>query len=143
MTIDEAKRTKLSKDFNLWEMLYSQTAQAYGYYMYQLAITPEQIANLTDICVNVLQPLRDYLKQPITINSGFRSEVMNKKIGGAKNSDHLRGMAVDFKCAEMDKAFEFIQSKCNFRQLINENDFSWIHVSYNEADNKKQTLKLP
>jgi uncharacterized protein YcbK (DUF882 family) len=44
-----------------------------------------------------LQVLRDELKVPITITSGYSSEAHNKAIGGAKNSRHVIGDAADFK----------------------------------------------
>ena len=48
------------------------------------------------IIADVLQRHRGILKKPITITSGWRSESYNKKIGGAANSYHVQGLAVDF-----------------------------------------------
>ncbi len=42
-----------------------------------------------------LQKLRDLLKQPVIINSGYRNPEHNKKVGGAPGSLHLKGMAAD------------------------------------------------
>ena len=42
-----------------------------------------------------LQKLRDRIKKPIIINSGFRTEEWNKKVGGSPRSQHLQGKAVD------------------------------------------------
>lgn len=42
-----------------------------------------------------LQVLREALGLPIHINSGYRSPAHNKKVGGAANSMHMRGMAAD------------------------------------------------
>lgn len=42
-----------------------------------------------------LEVLRSYFKQPITINSGYRTLRYNKKVGGASKSYHMRAMAVD------------------------------------------------
>jgi len=39
--------------------------------------------------------LRDLIKEPLYINSGFRCIIENKKVGGVDNSFHLIGMAVD------------------------------------------------
>lgn len=44
-----------------------------------------------------LESLRDYLKVPIIIVSGYRTVAYNKKVGGEMNSYHLRGMAADIK----------------------------------------------
>lgn len=42
-----------------------------------------------------LQVLRDYLGEPVRLNSGYRSPTYNAKIGGAKNSQHLLAKAAD------------------------------------------------
>jgi uncharacterized protein YcbK (DUF882 family) len=42
-----------------------------------------------------LQRLRDKLDKPIKINSGYRCAKHNKKIGGAKRSQHVLGNAAD------------------------------------------------
>tara|TARA_R100000951_G_scaffold66786_1_gene56415 strand:- start:593 stop:985 length:393 start_codon:yes stop_codon:yes gene_type:complete len=44
---------------------------------------------------NQLQVLRDELKKPIHINSAYRSEEYNAKVGGVKTSQHLMGKAAD------------------------------------------------
>lgn len=52
--------------------------------------------NLNILAVQ-LQYLRDYLGVPIIINSAYRSKEYNKKIGGAENSFHMKGMASDIR----------------------------------------------
>lgn len=52
------------------------------------------LENVKELAQN-LQTLRDYLKAPITVNSGYRSPDHNKAIGGVKNSQHLYGKAAD------------------------------------------------
>ena len=47
------------------------------------------------VLVGMLQRLRDIVKRPITVNSGYRQEAYNAQIGGDKRSGHLRGWAVD------------------------------------------------
>lgn len=47
--------------------------------------------------VDILQAVRDYFGQPITINSGYRTPSYNKKVGGATNSQHVKGTAADIK----------------------------------------------
>jgi len=42
-----------------------------------------------------LQVLRDYFGKPITINSGYRTEKHNAKVGGGKQSQHLLAKASD------------------------------------------------
>ena len=46
--------------------------------------------------VDNLQVLRDHIKEPIHINSGYRTATYNKKVGGVKGSKHLIALAGDF-----------------------------------------------
>jgi uncharacterized protein YcbK (DUF882 family) len=48
--------------------------------------------------VQFLDALRDYCGIPLVINSGFRSPAHNAAVGGAPDSAHLRGLAVDVRC---------------------------------------------
>lgn len=102
-------------------------------------------ANLRKLVDNVLDPLREIYGKPIKINSGYRSPMVNARVNGAKNSDHVKGMAADItggSKSENKILFDIIRENFSFRQLINEHDFSWVHVSYNENDNKKQILEV-
>jgi uncharacterized protein YcbK (DUF882 family) len=54
----------------------------------------EDIHNLTSLA-NRLQVVRDFLRKPIKINSGWRSPEYNRSVGGAGNSQHLYGKAAD------------------------------------------------
>ena len=102
-------------------------------------------ANIRKLVDNVLDPLREIYGKPIKINSGYRSPMVNARVNGAKNSDHVKGMAADITGGskeENKKLFDLIRENFSFRQLINEHNFSWVHVSYNENDNKKQLLEV-
>ena len=143
LTEQQAKSIRLTPNFNLWEMIYSEDAIKYGLMDQQLSISEKEILNLKRLCQNVLQPLRNELKLPIRINSGYRSLELNEKIKGANNSDHLYGKAADIYIpGRMEMAFSFIRNRCNYRQLINEHNLTWIHISYDEFDNKKQVFNI-
>ena len=104
-----------------------------------------EIANLTKLVVNVLDPLRELYGKPIHVNSGYRSPLVNRAVGGATTSEHLKGMAADISAgskAENKKLFDLIRENLTFRQVINEYDYKWVHVSFNESDNKKQVLAI-
>lgn len=104
-----------------------------------------QIQNLQKLVKNVLDPLRELYGKPITVNSGFRSKALNTVVGGASTSEHLQGMAADITAGSKSEnkiLFNLIKDNFKFRQLINEKDFSWVHVSYNEKDLKQQILTI-
>jgi uncharacterized protein YcbK (DUF882 family) len=102
----------------------------------------EQKANLTLLVDNTLDPVRELIDAPITVDSGFRSPEVNAKVGGTKNSQHLTGQAADIVCFDNEKLFNLIKDNLPFDQLINEYNFKWIHVSYSNIHNRKQILVI-
>lgn len=123
-------------------MTKSNTATAKG-----IDNTPDQTItdNLTKLIEAVLDPLREWYGKPIIVNSGYRCEALNKAIGGAKSSQHMLGEAADITVGskeENEKLFDYIKDNLEFDQLINESDFSWVHVSYREGRLRKQVLEL-
>lgn len=57
-------------------------------------VPEELIGNVIELAGN-LQVLRDHIKSPIFINSGYRSPAYNAKVGGVKSSQHLLAKAAD------------------------------------------------
>lgn len=89
------------------------------------------IINLTSLCLNCLQPLRDGLGKPVTITSGYRTPEHNKKVGGVPNSQHLYGQAADIKVKGWNPRalLEVIhQLSIPYDQIIVYPTF--IHISY-------------
>ena len=58
------------------------------------------LLNIVELARN-LEVLRTAINKPIIINSGYRSPKYNAKIGGVKDSQHLRGTAADIRVAGM------------------------------------------
>ena len=50
-----------------------------------------------------LQQIRNELHLPIVVNSAYRSKEVNEAVGGVSSSYHVKGLAADIKCADMDK----------------------------------------
>lgn len=141
---------KLSNNFTLEEMTKSATAQQLGI---NNTPTPEVLAQLKKLCTDILQPIRDKYKHPITITSGYRSKKVNEAVKGAKNSQHMKGEAADIKCSATTKAtlFNLIlqmmkTGEIKVGQLIWEygtkKEPRWIHVSlpYYKVGATKQTV---
>lgn len=131
------------KYFTIEELTRSNTAEAKG-----IDNTPTQEAKekLIALIENVLDPLREMYGNPITVNSGYRCPKLNAAVGGAKNSQHMRGEAADITAGsreENKKLFELIRKNLSFDQLLNESDYSWVHVSYVSPEkNRGQILSL-
>tara|TARA_E500000331_G_C17015021_1_gene608122 strand:+ start:238 stop:687 length:450 start_codon:yes stop_codon:yes gene_type:complete len=134
---------KLSKNFILKEFLVSNVAKRKG-----IELNPDEkhINNLQSLVINVLQPLRDGLSEGIRINSGYRSEELNRAIGGSKTSQHCKGQAADIRLSnrkDNEKIFKkVLELGLDFDQMINEFDYTWIHISFrNDGENRKQLLE--
>lgn len=137
---------RLGKHFTLDEFTQSQTAARKGI---DNIPTPEAFANLEALVLNILDPLRDRIGQPIVVSSGYRSPELNKAIGGAsKNgqpiSQHCFGEAADITCPAIgqQQLFEIIRhSDLPFDQLIDEfgdeAGGGWVHVSFGIRDRKE------
>lgn len=100
---------------------------------------PDQIqlvrGNIMLLVDHVLDPIREYIREPIYINSGYRCEKLNDLINGAESSQHLTGQAVDFTVRGMTaKDYKQLAFWCadnlEFDQLIVYAKRKFIHVSY-------------
>ena len=108
------------------------------------------VKNLKALCVNVLEPLREYYEErPIIISSGFRSPSLCLKLGSSHTSQHCKGEAIDFSIPSFDNknVASHIKNNFDFDQLILEYyedgiaDSGWIHVSYkSDGTNRKESL---
>lgn len=104
-----------------------------------------EVINLLNLVSSVLQPARDWWKKTITINSGYRSPKLNTLVKGAKNSDHMLGCACDITTGTKvgnKKLYAYIRDNLQFDQLIDEYDYTWIHVSYKAKGNRKQVFAI-
>jgi len=134
----------LSKNFSLNEFTKSVSAIRSGI---DNSPSSEHIRNIQLLVKYVLQPLREALGSPIRITSGYRSEALNKAIKGSKKSQHCKGQAADLQF-KVDGVMsnkmiwdKIIELDLPFDQMINEFDYSWIHISYNEEYNRKAMLE--
>ncbi len=109
----------------------------------------EVLANMKLVAEKCFEPLREWYSKPITINSFYRSPALNKAVKGAKNSDHVKGMAIDLDAgsnSENLKLFNWLRDNVEFKQLIHEyGDKSgpeWVHISYDSKDLRTQILYI-
>lgn len=133
----------MGKYFDIKELCHSDTASARGI---DNTPTDDVKENLEALIENVLDPLREAYGKPIYVNSGYRCPSLNKAVGGVSNSEHQTGCAADIDTHDYNenkKLFELAQElNLPFRQLIDEANLSWVHISYNANDIKRQVLNL-
>jgi len=102
----------------------------------------QELNNMKLVAENLFEPLRKLYGKPIKINSFFRSQSLNQLVGGSPLSQHTKGQAIDITTGtktENKKLFELAKT-LDFDQLINEYDFSWVHISFKASGNRKQIL---
>lgn len=117
---------KLSPHFSLEEFTFSQTAERL---LWNNTPDAEVIANLKRVA-HALEEVRTIINRPIVITSGYRSPKLNERIGGAKNSAHMRGLAADIIALSFgsprDLAEMIVISRIEFDKVILEFG-RWVH----------------
>ena len=110
----------------------------------------EQLDNMELVAKEVFEPLRKWVGGPIKINSFFRGSELNKAIGGARKSQHMKGQAMDiddnYGHATNAEMYHWIKENLDFDQLIwefgDDDNPNWLHVSYvSKEDNRNRCLK--
>ena len=135
--------TMISKHISTAEATESATALRLG-----IKNTPNEaeLDAMKYVAENLFEPIREWYDSPIKINSFFRCKELNKAVKGSVTSGHVLGNSIDISGGnkvENKKIFDFIKtSGLDFDQVINEYDFTWIHISLKKTGNRKQVLKI-
>ena len=107
-----------------------------------------QVENLKRVC-QWLEELRRRWDKPIIINSGYRSPQVNRAVGGAPNSNHLTGCAVDIHVSGMEQLIRYAAILLDISDLNNE-DFDelllersprgtyWLHFAVRPFGNRRK-----
>ena len=103
------------------------------------------LGNLRALVENTLDPLRSIWGKPIRVNSGYRCPKLNAAVGGATNSSHMKGQAADITAgskADNKRLWDLlVESPIPFTKVINEKNFSWLHVSFDVQNISRIKLK--
>lgn len=130
----------ITPHFTLQELITSQIAARDGL---DNTPTPEIVGNLRLLC-QVLEQVRGLFGRPLIVSSGYRSAQVNARVGGARDSQHLKGLAADFTIIGVDNrevVGRISKSDLAFDQLILEYD-SWVHLSVSAAAPRREVLTI-
>ena len=155
------KQARLSEHFTLAEMCKTSAKTQDGRSAQGDALLAKNIPshvhieNLRRLC-SWLEMLRDEWNRrygegddPIIINSGYRSEAVNKAIGGAKGSNHLTGCAADIRVAGIEQLVRYAtilldisdESQEDFDELLLERSPRggyWLHFAVRPSGNRRK-----
>jgi len=133
----------ISKYITYLEATTSQTATRKG-----IVNIPgdKELINMQLVGIRVFDVIREHFKTPLRVSSFYRSLLLNNSIGGSKTSQHVKGQAIDIQGTGKvtnKMIFDYIKENLDFDQLINEYNYSWVHVSYvSKEKNRKQILNI-
>lgn len=133
---------QISKNFKMKEFVESETATRK-----KIDNTPDEeiIDNIRFLVINLLQPIRDRISYPFHVNSGYRCKKLNKAVGGSESSAHLQGLAADITLGskQLNRILweEIKRGDFTFDQVINEYDFTWLHIGIRK-DKKKNRQSM-
>ena len=148
---------RLSQHFTLGELCKTKTG-------IENVPNEAQVENLKRVC-QWLEELREknsltpdpspkgegsrYKETPIIINSGYRSSQVNKVVGGAPNSNHLTGCAVDIHVSGMEQLIRYAailldisdERQEDFDELLLERSPKgtyWLHFAVRPSGNRRR-----
>ena len=141
---------KLSKYFYLEEFTRSDTARRLGI---DNTPTPEHIKNLSDMCVNLLDPLRAAWGSALIVSSGYRGYKLNAAVKGSKTSAHCYGLAADIIPSDTNEMEDFKiflpmllnKSGLPYDQYIDETNLNgneWVHIGYKDRKGRQRKQNL-
>ncbi len=152
--VEVNKQAKLSEHMTLGELTVTNVKTADGNIPSHVAIE-----NLKRLC-KWLEHLRaqynllyDDGSHPIVINSGYRSEEVNKRVGGSPTSNHLTGCAADIRVFGIEQAMRYAvillnyadDSDQEFDELLIERSKKgsyWVHFAVRPKDNRRRVMFL-
>jgi hypothetical protein len=140
---------RIGKYLTLQECIKSDTAVRKG-----IDNTPQgkQFQAMIKLCAYVYDDVCEYFNCKIPVTSFYRSEKLNKAIGGSATSQHCNGEAIDMDCDTLTSGlankhiFNYIKNNLTFDQLIwefgDDNNPDWVHcsVSY-DGRNRMEVLR--
>jgi zinc D-Ala-D-Ala carboxypeptidase len=151
-TIDVTKKSippmeRISDHISYIDSVKSATATAKGI---ENVPSDTHLVAMRDVAKHCFEPIRNHFKVPIGIRSFYRCPDLNKAVGGSKNSDHMKGAAIDMDAdiygrITNKQIFDYAYDNLDYDQLIGEGHdkatgtWKWVHISWRKEGNRKET----
>lgn len=132
---------KISEHITYEEATLSPTAKRLGI---DNVPTEKELESMVLVAEKCFEPLRNWYGKPIKVNSFFRNKALNDAVGSTDKSYHRLGMAIDISAGSKEeniKLYNWCKDNLKFTELVNEYDFSWVHIAYN-PNSLTNTLKI-
>ncbi len=127
---------RLTRNFSLEQLIYSETAERERI---DNTPGPDIVKNL-ELLAQGLEQVQALTEHPLEISSAYRCAELNRRVGGAKTSQHAQGQAADFTCAGFGPPVDIIKairdSDIEFDQCILEYA-RWVHISFSKMPRGK------
>lgn len=124
---------RLSENFTLAELIVTDQ----GVWNSPNAV---EVAYLRALVIGVLQPLRNALRRPVKVKFAFRSEAVNRLVGGSPDNQHRLGQAADISVdgiTSLALARTIVALQLPYDQVIEEFGL-WVHVSHGPRNRRQQ-----
>ena len=87
--------------------------------------------------LEMIDEVREIYGKPIRINSGYRTEAHNRKVGGVDSSSHIKGLAIDVSCTKSDDRFKMLTAliEVGFNRIGVASTFIHVDIDKDKSQN--------
>ena len=110
------------------------------YFNYNEFDSPDELGsgkNMNCDLLEMIDKAREIYGKPIRVNSGYRTQSHNHKVGGVDSSSHLKGLAIDVACVRSSDRFEMLTAllEVGFNRIGVASTFIHVDIDKNKSQN--------
>ena len=110
------------------------------YFNYNEFDSPDELGsgkNMNCDLLEMIDKAREIYGKPIRVNSGYRTQSHNQKVGGVYSSSHLKGLAIDVACVRSSDRFEMLTAllEVGFNRIGVASTFIHVDIDKNKSQN--------
>lgn len=136
----------IPKRFSLKEFLRSEVAERAGW-----TDVPSfnVVFNLSELCRLILDPVALRYGKSVVVTSGWRSDRLNKAVGGVDSSQHKTGCAADIRpllAGDIKELWNVVQTMIDEGSIVPDQVIyyrrrKFIHISWDEYPRKQILIR--